>query len=383
MPAWFVFAGIASRDAARQIPLDVGGASTQLRAAMERRTTRSPGRRRGPAAVLAAALLSAAAPAAARADDGHRLSAIEENDSLFFDADEHYTQGLRIAWLGPDVEPDSRWNAPFDAIGDLLPVFSKTYGERSRRYALSFGQSFFTPEAITANPPDPRDRPYAGWLYLGVSLLQDTDRRTLDHLELQLGVVGPAALGEPVQREWHDVIGIAEPEGWDAQLDNEPGLVLSYERKWRLTLDGNGRTGIDLIPELGGSLGNVLTYGEAGLLLRFGRNLQADYGPARIRPGLSGTDYFNRDYLDGDFGIYGFVGAQGRVVARNIFLDGNSFESSPSVDKEALVADIQAGVSLFWLSGTRLDVSVVRRTEEFDGQDGADVIGASGFGASW
>ena len=35
-----------------------------------------------------------------------------------------------------------------------------------------------------------------------------------------------------------------------------------------------------------------------------------------------------RDYLDGDFGIYGFVGAQGRAVGRNIFLDGNSFRSS-------------------------------------------------------
>ena len=103
----------------------------------------------------------------------------------------------------------------------------------------------------------------------------------------------------------------------------------------------------------------------------------------RIRPALSGTDYFNRDYLDGDFGIYGFVGAQGRAVARNIFLDGNSFRSSPSVDKEPLVADLQAGVSLFWLSGTRLDVSVMHRTEEFEGQHGGDAIGIVSFGASW
>ena len=159
--------------------------------------------------------------------------------------------------------------------------------------------------------------------------------------------------------------------------------MLSYERKWRLTLTGDGRTGIDLVPELGASFGNVFTYGEAGLLLRFGRNLQADYGPARIRPALSGTDYFNRDYLDGDFGIYGFVGAQGRAVARNIFLDGNSFRSGPSVDKEPLVADLQTGVSIFWLSEARLDVSVVHRTEEFEGQNGADAFGVVSFGASW
>ena len=58
------------------------------------------------------ALLIAAAPAALRADDGQRLSIIEENDSLFFDSDKHYTQGLRIGYLGPDVKPGSGWNEP-------------------------------------------------------------------------------------------------------------------------------------------------------------------------------------------------------------------------------------------------------------------------------
>jgi hypothetical protein len=334
-------------------------------------------------AVCGIALLLAAAPVASRADDRSRLTVIEENDSFFFDSDKNYTQGLRLGFLGPDVAPDSGWNKPFDALGDVLPVFQGGEAERSRRYALSFGQSFFTPSVIAVDPPDPSDRPYAGWLYLGAALLQDTDRRMLEHLELQLGVVGPAALGEQVQRRWHEFIDGTEPLGWDAQLKNEPGIVLSYERKWRLTLSGDGTTGVDLIPELGGSLGNVFTYGEAGVLLRFGRNLQADYGPARIRPALSGTDYFNRDYLDGDLGIYGFIGAQGRAVARNIFLDGNSFQSGPSVDKEPLVADLQAGVSVFWSDWARLDASVMYRTGEFEGQDQGDTIGILSFGASW
>jgi hypothetical protein len=350
---------------------------------MDRRTRgarRLPGRR---LAIWGAALLIAGGPTALRADDGQRLSVIEENDSLFLDSDDHYTQGLRLSWLGPDVAPDSGWNEPFDLLGGVLPVFGAEEGERSRRYALSFGQSFFTPSIISANPPDPSDRPYAGWFYLGADLLQDTDRRMLEHLELQVGVVGPAALGKQVQRRWHELISGTEPEGWDSQLENEPGIVLSYERKWRFTLAGDRGSGVDLIPELGGTVGNVFTYGEAGVMLRIGHNLQADYGPARIRPALSGTDYFNRDYLDGDFGIYAFIGAQGRAVARNIFLDGNSFRSSASVDKEPLVADLQAGISIFWFSGMRLDVSVVHRTEEFEHQHGADAFGIVSFGASW
>src|SRR5262245_32217273 len=297
---------------------------------MNRKTVRWRLRPAQRLALCATAFLIAAPPAPLRADDGYRLSLIEENDSLFFDSDKHYTQGLRIAYLGPDVKDGSDWNAPFDFLGGLLPVFPA--GEpKSRHYALSFGQSFFTPSVLTADPPDPRDRPYAGWLYLGASLLQDTDQRMLEHLELQLGVVGPAALGHQVQRKWHELVDATEPLGWDSQLENEPGIVLSYERKWRLTLAGDGDSGVDLIPELGASLGNVFTYGEAGAMLRFGRDLRVDYGPARIRPSLSGTDYFNGDYLKDDFGFYGFVGVQGRAVARNIFLDGNTFESSASV----------------------------------------------------
>ena len=71
-------------------------------------------------------------------------------------------------------------------------------------------------------------------------------------------------------------MGGADPQGWESQLEDEPGLVLSYECKWRLRIASNGRTGIDFIPELDLRRGRRM--------LRFGHNLQADYGPARIRP---------------------------------------------------------------------------------------------------
>jgi Uncharacterized protein conserved in bacteria (DUF2219) len=62
--------------------------------------------------------------------------------------------------------------------------------------------------------------------------------------------------------------------------------------------------------------------------------LGADYGPVRIRPALSGTDYFDAEDLDEGRGYYFFAGTQGRVVGRDIFLGGNSFRTSPSVSKK-------------------------------------------------
>jgi len=329
-----------------------------------------PNSRRLPGRFLAGAAIAAAFGInAAQADDSSRLTGLEENDSVLFDSDKYYTQGLEFAYLGPDVAPDSAWIAPFDALGDLGPFDATGASEVSRRYEVLLGQSMFTPEDTAREDPDPDDRPYAGWLYGGVGLIQDTDRRRLDHLELLIGMVGPDAFGKTTQNDYHQFIGIDKSRGWDEQLHDEPGLMLSYERKWRFLQPIGDGFGVDAIPELGITVGNVMDYVQAGGMLRFGRNLEADYGPQRIRPALSGTPYFNRDYLDGPFGFYFFVGAQGRAVARNLFLDGNTFEDSRSVDSNALVGDLSGGLSMFWGGDVRLDAVMTYRTEEFEDQD--------------
>ncbi len=327
---------------------------------------RSPDRLR--AIVIAAAMLGSGA---ALADDTTRFGVVEENDSIGFDTDKYYTQGIEFTHLGSDVAADSGWAGPFDALSDLGPFDASGAGQVSRRYEILLGQSMFTPADTSREDPDASDRPYAGWLYGGVGLIQDTDRRRLDHLELLAGIVGPSASGKKVQNDYHQFIGVDESRGWDEQLEDEPGLMLSYERKWRLLQPISEGLAVDAIPELGVTVGNVMTYAEAGGLLRFGKNLEADYGPARIRPGLSGTPYFNSDYLDGPFGFYVFAGTQVRLVARNIFLDGNTFEDSRSVDSEALVGDLMGGVSLFWGDAVKVDGVAIYRTEEFEGQDDA------------
>ena len=148
----------------------------------------------------------------------------------------------------------------------------------------------------------------------------------------------------------------------------EPGVVLSYDHKWRVGMPLGGGLSIDAIPEFGGSVGNIFTYGQVGTMVRLGSNLNADYGPARIRPSLSGSTWFDRSQLDGPFGWYVFAGVQGRAVARNIFLDGNTFTTSASVDKKTLVADVSAGASLFWVDFAKLDLVLTWRSDEFVGQ---------------
>jgi hypothetical protein len=328
----------------------------------------------------AALALFLGASGVACADAYGRINLLEENDSLYFHTDKHYTQGLRLSYLAPSVLPGDAFDRPFDYLGALTPIFAADSADR--RYSLLLGQSIFTPENLTLKPSDPHDRPYAGWLYGGVSLLQRSGSDMLENLELDLGVVGPGALGKTVQNQWHQFIGINEARGWSRQIQNEPGGVLTYQRLWRFRIFGSNAFGADFVPEAGATVGNVFDFGEAGALLRIGSRLGADYGPVRVRPALSGTDYFDSAAAGDGLGGYFYLGTQGRVVGRNIFLDGNSFRQSPSVQHKVLVADLEGGFALFWSRRLRVDFSVTQRTEEFIGQKTPDEIGTAALSFS-
>ena len=61
-------------------------------------------------------------------------------------------------------------------------------------------------------------------------------------------------------------------------------------------------------------------------------------------------------------------------MARNLFLDGNSFEPSRSVSKRALVGDLVFGAAVTF-NFARLAFSHVIRTREYKTQGGDDQYG--------
>jgi len=328
-------------------------------------------------AVLAigAILGHAAVTGSARADDPEpetegdwpTLSFTLEND-LFGGTDQYYTNGVRIGWTsGQDQVPDRLKQVAAPLMG----------GYGATRWHLGLGQNLYTPDDLTRDPPDPEDRPYAAWLYGSIGLVNDTGE-ALTSAMLFLGTTGEPALGEPTQDFVHDVIGSTDPQGWDSQLGAEPTVMLLYERKWTSRALGDYRGfAFDAQPHVTGALGNVFTYAGAGLTLRAGADLPRDYGPPRIQPQTPGSDFFVP--VD-DFGWYLFAGVEGRAVAHNMFLDGNTFEDSPSVDRNVLVGDVSVG-AVMTLGDTRISYTQVFRSAEFEGQDGMSTFGAVGL--SW
>lgn len=291
------------------------------------------------------------------------ISAVFEND-LFANSDRGYTNGVRLGWLSPDGDPPS-W---VERLADTLLPFAP---EGQRRSSYAVGQNMYTPNDIRQFPPDSADRPYAGWLYFTGGIIAD-DGKKLDHYLVTAGVVGPLSHAEQTQKFIHHVVDSPQPRGWDYQLKNEPGLVLTWDRRWRnihtLRLAG---LETDVSPDIGFNLGNIFTDASAGLTLRLGQELPADYGPPRIRPSLPGSDFFlPTDHL----GWYVFGGGEVRAVARNIFLDGNSFRDGPDVDKRNAVGIATAGLALTY-GNARLSYTQVFSTREFKGQRSAPTFG--------
>ena len=286
------------------------------------------------------------------------FSITEENDLFVYPkTDKHYTQGLHIGLLWPDeVAP---WPMRPRA---WLPDFG--LANAVHKYGLRVGQDMYTPINMTVVPPDPTDRPYAGWLFLG--FIRD-DRGTVgngiptrDHLEIDLGAVGPASLVSDTQIWWHKLIGSEKPLGWPYEIRNEVGFLINFDRQLKIWDSGTGQYfQAQLLPDAGFNLGNIQTSLRLGTEMRLGHNIPDEF--ARVPQSV--------------FGWYVFGSVDGRVVGYNEFLDGNAFQSSRSVAKEPAVLEAHGGLVLV-LKHTQISYTYNYLSKEFKTQDKYDAYGS-------
>ncbi len=289
-----------------------------------------------------------------------------ENDVLGTDdSDLGYTNGLQLSYQTAD-------NRVWGWLDGWARTHLFTAPDAVLRAHWALGQNLYTPEDLSRTDLIVDDRPYAAWLHGDLGLVCTTDNMVRT-LELSLGVVGPAAGGEAMQKWVHQVIDSPDPLGWANQIGNEVAVMLVFEQKWR-NLHRLPVLGLaaDFSPHGGVALGNVLTYGALGGTVRLGQGLARDFGPPRIQPAPPGSGYLTPDKR---FGWYVFAGVDGRLVLQNIFLDGNTFRDSHRVDKNEWVADVVGGFAISAL-GVRLGVVYVQRTKEYALQDNSTHFGS-------
>jgi hypothetical protein len=271
--------------------------------------------------VIRRAIAESAAPT-------HTLSLRTDNDAFDFwmlpwnRPDDEYTSGVHITYDGGD--------APWWARAFLSGDGACTARSRSCRSARAeLGQDIYTRDATLRDTSVvDHARPSAGWLYLSQSARSLRDDRS-DEVTFTLGVTGPPSLARLTQRIAHNAAPtFNRPTDWSRQIDFEPGVIVRYEQRRRLGAE-LGAMGFDVVPRAAASLGNVLTSAEAGVQVRTGWHLQHPWLPE-----------------DGGASVALVGGISGRAVARDLFLDGNTFRDGPRVGHEPFVGSGELGIEL-------------------------------------
>lgn len=290
-----------------------------------------------------------------RINEGQGFGLAVENDSRNVGGpgvDQAYSNGVKFSYV---------------YARDQIPKWApKTFVENSylknelikskANFGLSLNHQIYTPNNTSVATYIASDRPYAAWLAVAASLHLKNESRS-QTVEASVGVVGPSALGEQVQNGFHRMIGSQTAEGWAHQLGNEPAIQFSYQQRLHFfELRNKYGPYFDLIPMVGGGLGNVFIGMHSGMLARLGINLPDDFGPARPSGGES--DSFVSPSAPPDdlkSSYYFFGGIRGNAVARNIFLDGNTFRPSHRVTKYPFTVETEFGfgvqfmpLSLVW-----------------------------------
>lgn len=237
--------------------------------------------------------------------------------------DDEYSSGVHITYDGGDAP---RW-----ARSRLDDRAMCAVGLQScRSGSLELGQDIYTPSTSLQNPhPAPNSRPNAGWLYLSQSA-RALDQNSSNDLTLTLGVTGPPSLAQVTQRLAHSVAPhFNRPIDWSRQINFEPGAIVKFEHRGRIPSIDDGAFGADLIPRASVSAGNVIDAAEVGFQTRFGWHLSHPWLPETAHSEISVI-----------------AGAYGQAIARNLFLDGNTFGNSPRVGHRPFVAGAEFGVQV-------------------------------------
>lgn len=297
-------------------------------------------------AVLGLALLAAFVPAAAQSPRTFSLRA--DNDAFDFwmlpwnRPDDEYTSGVHI-----DVDGgEAPWWARH-ALAGLQACTTKSTACRSSRSEI--GQDIYTPLVPVGGTASTGDRPNAGWLYVSQSAMSLTTDRS-DALTFSLGVTGPPSLARFTQHLAHDAgPAFNRPTDWSRQIAFEPGVIARFEHDARFATPSDVPLGFEVVPDVGASLGNVLTAADAGARVRFGWRMSHPWLPPTRETGF--------DLL---------AGISGRAVARDLFLDGNTFQNGPRVGHEPFVASGQLGVEVH-ARGVALGYRAVSDSRAFRG----------------
>jgi hypothetical protein len=251
---------------------------------------------------------------------------VQFQNDIFTNTDYYFTNGARIA---------------FTSVLAHKGFYRLLVGQKKHLsvelVGFSITQNIYTPTNPDVTEVLAGDRPFSGYLTFGQF------RETYNILDkiiiksrLEMGVLGPASLGDQVQSSIHQI----EPVGWDNQIRNMP--VINYFFTIEKGIFNQPYAEINLTGSI--AAGTAFNLVEPGIYFRTGRFLPVLKGEASLGQNSA---------IDRQVQYWFFVEAKSKFVVYDATLQGSMFNNNdPYVistsEINRFVPHIQAGLALYY-----------------------------------
>jgi|GEM_PF-2776566 len=268
---------------------------------------------------------------------GQRSLNLKIDNDIFF-SDQFYTSGI-------ELELETRDSNFYNVEKELADDNEKNRLQYVTRRFI--GQKLYTPSNIrlTLEEKEKYERPYAGFLYAGYSMEKYSSNSNYIIHSYTIGATGDISLGEFYQKEYHELIGSPEPQGWDMQIEDK--FIFQYNLEYspkNHLLFSDDKFSSDYRNIFKVNLGNLQLGGSLGFLIRYG-NILSDFSSKKTNFEKSPTENFLnlKEY-------YIFFNGNIKTTLHDTTYEGTliSNHSPLTVDINPIVLEERLGIILTW-----------------------------------
>ncbi len=259
-----------------------------------------------------------------------------DNDAPF--TDKYYSNGI-------EFEIEVRNPNVYDEDDIITNIWQG--GSYTRVKKFIFGQKTYTPKDIKLGVEEVEkyERPYAGWLYFGYANEKYFELGSYIKHNYYIGITGKDSFSEMYQREYHDLIGSPNPQGWDLQINEGAGFQYTFEYSPKnFLLYEKEENKIDFRYGTKINIGTIFINGDINLLVRYGR-IASDFESRKTEMLLDKEKAFlnMKEY-------YLYIMSKGKIIVHDTTFEGgiDKNRSPHVVEINPFVLEQNTGFIMNW-----------------------------------
>jgi hypothetical protein len=265
--------------------------------------------------------------------------------------DRWYTSGMRLSHLSRN-DPDHLGSGWAWQLRRICPATRNAPATGGTSH-ISIGQNLYTQDQRLRTEPLSNDRPIAAYLYGTVGNRMQTVRGE-SGVAIEVGVTGPAALGEPIQNGLHELIGVSRVPAWSYQLRPRLGVNLGFMCLGRAEIGG-----LSVLSQYEAWAGSTIAQASFAVAIAVGPGRTTAAIPGRARLHIPRDAKTNGWHL--------VVGVRGIWTGFDYLLDGSTFRYDNQVSSRHLTGEYFIGLGTTFFRDWQVGYVFSGRTHEFDG----------------